>query len=93
MSILPWNLRIDPTPLDSYCMADDDKVLYSLYLYPPWSILTKLITQRENAFNKWRDTFDKINDWNEFIETKPTEYSQYLKDLVPKHKYDNDQIN
>ena len=57
MAILPWNLRLDPTPLDSYSMADEDKLLYQPYLpYPPWSVRTKMITQRENAFNTWMDT-------------------------------------
>ena len=80
MPILPWNLRLDPTPLDSYSMADQDKELYSYLSNHPWNIQLKLITLRENALNTWMDTFDKINDWNEFIKNKPTEYSQYLKD-------------
>ena len=91
MAILPWNLRLDPVSLDSYSIADEDNAL-AYYPYPS-SIQQRLITQRADAFNKWNDTFSKINDWKEFIESHPDAYTQFMKDEInSRRKYDNDQI-
>ena len=38
------------------------------------------ITQRAYAFNKWRDTFDKINDWEEMLEY----YHENLNPLIKR---------
>jgi len=90
MAILPWNLRLDPTHLDVFSIAEEDKIPIRITL-PNGEVQTKMITQRENAWNLWRDTLKKKNDWQEFLRVYP--HSHELKDLVEKPKFDNEEMN
>ena len=55
------NLRLDPTPLTAFTITDEDQLLAPIRNINDFFEQRK-ITQRAYAFNKWRDTFDKIND-------------------------------
>ena len=57
------NLRLDPTSLT--VIAEEDKLPFIRNMNEIFE--QRKITQREYAFNKWRDTFDKINDCEEML--------------------------
>ena len=75
------HLRLDPTPLTAFSIAEEDKVpvirtMYDLIFEP------RKITQRAYAFDKWRDTFDKINDWEEMLEFHNENSNPFTKKLA-----------
>ena len=93
-------LRLDPTPLAAFSIADEDKVPAPIRnIRDLYEVLfeQKKITQRADAFNKWRDTFDKINDWEEMMLVEHENSNPVLKNtamsMIRKRNYDNDQIN
>ena len=93
-------LRLDPTPLAAFSIADEDKVPAPIRnIRDLYEVLfeQKKITQRADAFNKWRDTFDKINDWEEMMLVEHENSNPVLKktamSMIRKRNYDNDQIN
>ena len=90
MAILPWNLRLDPTHLDVFSIAEEDKIPIRITL-PNGEVQTKMITQRENAWNLWRETLNKKNDWQDFLRVYP--HAKELKDMVEKPKFDNEEMN
>ena len=88
--------RLDPTPLTAFSIADEDIVLAAICNINDFFEQRK-ITQRAYSINKWRDNFDKINDWEEMLEfhhenSKPLIKSTALS-LIRKRNYDNNQIN
>ena len=48
--------------LTAFSIAEKDKVPV-LRIINDLIFESRKITQHANAFNIWRDTFDKINDW------------------------------
>ena len=77
-------LRLDPTPLAAFSIADEDKVPAPIRnIRDLYEVLfeQKKITQRADAFNKWRDTFDKINDWEEMMLVEHENSNPVLKKL------------
>ena len=72
------------------------------YLPPFATFLNDFFEQRKNtqrayALNKCRDTFDKINDWEEMLEihhenSKPLLIKNALS-LIRKNYYENKQFN
>ena len=60
-------LRLEPTPFTVFSIADKDEVIAPILNMNDFFEQRKII-QRKYSFNKWRDTFDKINDWEEMLE-------------------------
>ena len=63
---MPRNLHLDPTPLATFSIADDDKVLAPILKINDFFEQRK-ITKRADSFNKLSETSDKINDWEEML--------------------------
>ena len=90
------HLRLDPTPLTALSIAEKDNVPVIRTMYD-LIFETRKITQRAYAFDKWWDTFDKINDWEEMLEYHHENSNPLIKrtafSLILKRNYDNNQIN
>ena len=61
------NISLNSTPITAFSVAEEDKLLAPLRNNNKFFKQRK-ITQRADALNKCRDTFDKINAWEEMLE-------------------------
>ena len=88
------SLTSGPTILTAFSIADEDKVPFILTIRDFFE--PRKITQPAYAFNKWRDTFYKINDWEEMLEFHHENSNPLIKktalSLIRKCNYDNNQI-
>ena len=79
--IIARNLRLDPPPLTTFSIADEDNVLAPIRNKNDFFEQRK-ITHRAYAFNKWRDTFDQINDWEEMLEFHYENSNPFIKKIA-----------